>query len=36
MAKYVNGFAIAVSRKNVWAYKKMANWGLTSLPSAED
>jgi len=27
MAKYVDGFAIAVPRKNVAAYKRMANWG---------
>lgn len=27
MAKYVDGFAIAVPRKNVGAYKRMATWG---------
>ena len=27
MAKYVDGFAIAVPRKNVAAYRKMAIWG---------
>jgi uncharacterized protein YbaA (DUF1428 family) len=27
MAKYVDGFAIAVPRKNLAAYKKMATWG---------
>ena len=27
MPKYVDGFAIAVPRKNVAAYKKMALWG---------
>ena len=27
MAKYVDGFVIPVPRKNVAAYKRMANWG---------
>jgi uncharacterized protein YbaA (DUF1428 family) len=27
MAKYVDGFAIAVPRKNVKAYAKLARWG---------
>ena len=27
MAKYVDGFVIALSRKSVGAYKRMANWG---------
>ena len=27
MAKYVDGFVIAVPRKNIGAYKRMANWG---------
>ena len=27
MAKYVDGFAIAVPRKNVAAYKRLATWG---------
>jgi uncharacterized protein YbaA (DUF1428 family) len=27
MAKYVDGFAIPVPRKNVGAYKRMATWG---------
>lgn len=27
MAKYVDGFAIAVPRKNLGAYKRMATWG---------
>ena len=27
MAKYVDGFAIAVPKKNVAAYKRMAIWG---------
>lgn len=27
MAKYVDGFAIAVPRRNVAAYRRMASWG---------
>lgn len=27
MAKYVDGFVIAIPRKNLRAYKKMATWG---------
>ena len=27
MAKYVDGFVIPLPRKNVAAYKRMANWG---------